>query len=165
MKLDVSVKIQADKLSQTEYLIKDMNDISIGRFSTMELESSSKTCDIKLKFYREYNCELLNDTLTLILKATFKDSNIFKVNIKVRENINFEPFLNLGFTLEGIFNQNEYFKGQYFDDLSFGITRIEYNQMSRYSLVELKGKNISLRNLTPMNAEEILEYYKKIKII
>jgi len=163
MKLDVSVKIQADKLSQTEYLIKDMNDISIGRFSTMGLESLSKTCDIKLKFYREYNCELLNDTLTLILKATFKDSNIFKVNIKVRENINFEPFLNLGFTLEGIFNQNEYFKGQYFDDLSFGITRIEYNQMSRYSLVELKGKNISLRNLTPMNAEEILEYYKKNK--
>ena len=163
MKLDVSVKIQADKLSQTEYLIKDMNDISIGRFSTMELESSSKTCDIKLKFYREYNCELLNDTLTLILKATFKDSNIFKVNIKVRENINFEPFLNLGFTLEGILNQNEYFKGQYFDDLSFGITRIEYNQMSRYSLVELKGKNISLKNLTPMNAEEILEYYKKNK--
>lgn len=163
MKLDVSVKIQSDKLSQTEYLIKDMNDISIGRFSTMGLEGLSKTCDIKLNFYREYNCELLNDTLTLILKATFKDSNIFKVNIKVRENINFEPFLNLGFTLEGIFNQNEYFKGQYFDDLSFGITRIEYNQMSRYPLVELKGKNISLRNLTSMNAEEMLEYYKKNK--
>ena len=163
MQLDVSVKIQADKLSKTEYLIKDMNDIIIGRFSTMELESSSKTCDIKLKFYREYNCELLNDTLTLILKATFKDPNIFKVNIKVLENINFSPFLDLGFTLEGIFNQNQYFKGEYFDELSFGITRIEYNQMSRYSLVELKGKDIILRNLTPMNAEEVLEYYKKNK--
>jgi len=163
MQLDVSVKIQADKLSKTEYLIKDMNDIIIGRFSTMELESSSKTCDIKLKFYREYNCELLNDTLTLILKATFKDPNIFKVNIKVLENINFSPFLDLGFNLEGIFNQNQYFKGEYFDELSFGITRIEYNQMSRYSLVELKGKDIILRNLTPMNAEEVLEYYKKNK--
>ena len=54
MQLDVSVKIQADKLSKTEYLIKDINDIIIGRFSTMELEGSSKTCDIKLKFYREY---------------------------------------------------------------------------------------------------------------
>lgn len=163
MQLDISVKIQADKLSKTEYLIKDMNDIIIGRFSTMELESSSKTCDIKLKFYREYNCELLNDTLTLILKATFKDPNIFKVNIKVLENINFNPFLDLGFTLEGIFNQNEYFKGEYFDELSFGITRREYNQMSRYSLVELKGKDIILRNLTSMNAEEVLEYYKKNK--
>ena len=163
MQLDVNVKIQADKLSQTEYLIKDMNDIIIGRFSSMELENSNKTCDINLKFYREHNCELLNDTLMLILKATFKDPNIFKVNIKVLENINFNPFLDLGFTLEGIFNQNEYLKGEYFDELSFGITRIEYNQMSRYSLVELKGKNVSLRNLTPMNAEETLEYYKKNK--
>ncbi|MCE5221979.1 MAG: GNAT family N-acetyltransferase [Clostridium sp.] len=163
MQLDVSVKIQVDKLSKTEYLIKDMNDIIIGRFSTMELESSSKTCDIKFKFYREYNYELLNDTLTLILKATFKDSNIYKVNIKVLENINFNPFLDLGFTLEGIFNQNQYFKGEYFDELSFGITRIEYNKMSRYSLAELKGGDIILRNLTAMNAEEVLEYYKKNK--
>ena len=163
MQLDVSVKIQADKLSKTEYLIKDMNDIIIGRFSTMELECSSKTCDIKLKFYRGYNCELLNDTLTLILKATFKDTNIFKVNINVLENINFNPFLDLGFTLEGIFNQNQYLKGEYFDELSFGITRIEYNQMNRYSLAELRGKDIILRNLTSMNAEEVVEYYKKNK--
>ena len=35
--------------------------------------------------------------------------------------------------------------------------------MSKYSLVELKGKDIILRNLTPMNAKEILEYYKKNK--
>ena len=115
---------------------------------TSELNSSSKTCDINLKFYREYNYELLNDTLTLILKATFKDPNIFKVNIKVIEKIDFNPFIDLGFTLEGIFNQNEYLKGEYFDELSFGITRKEYNQMSRYSLVELKGKNVTLRNLT-----------------
>ena len=163
MESNVSVKIQADKLSQAEYLIKDKNDIIIGRFITFELNSPSKTCDINLKFYREYNYELLNDTLSLILKATFKDSNIFKVNIKVLEKINLNPFLDLGFTLEGIFNQNQYFKGEYFDELSFGITRIEYNKMSKYSLAELKGKNIILRNLTSSNTEEILEYYKKNK--
>jgi len=163
MQLDINVKIQADKLSKTKYLIKDMNDIIIGRFSTIELDNSSKTCDINLKFYREYNCELLNDTLTLILKVTFKDPNIFKVNIQVLENIDFNPFLDLGFTLEGIFNQNKYFRGEYFDELSFGITRMEYNQMSKYSLVELQGKNVILRNLTPINAKEVLEYYKKNK--
>ena len=161
MESNVSVKIQADKLSETEYLIKDKNDIIIGRFITYELNSPSKTCYINLKFYREYNYELLNDTLTLILKATFKDVNIFKVNIKVIEKIDLNPFIDLGFTLEGIFSQNQYFKGKYFDELSFGITRIEYNQMSKYSLVELKGQNIILRNLTPSNVEEILEYYKK----
>ncbi|MDD3049494.1 MAG: GNAT family protein [Bacilli bacterium] len=161
--MESNVKIQADKLKQTEYLIKDKNDIIVGRFATSELNSSSKTCDINLKFYREYNYELLYNTLTLILKASFKYSNIFKVNIKVLEKIDFDPFLDLGFTLEGIFSQNEYFKGEYFDELSFGMTRIEYNQMSKYSLLELKGESVILRNLTPSNAEAVLEYYKKNK--
>jgi ribosomal-protein-alanine N-acetyltransferase len=163
MKSNMKVKIQGDKLSQTEYLVRDINDIIIGRFNTTELNGTSKTCNINLRFYREDNYELLNDTLKLILKATFKDLNTFKVNIKVPEKIDINPFLDLGFTLEGIFSQNEYFKGEYLDELSFGITRMEYNQMSRYSLVELKGKNIILRNLTPSNVEEMLEYYKKNK--
>lgn len=159
----MSVKIQADKLNKTEYLIKDMNDIIVGRFTTAGLGELGKTCDISLKFYREYSYELLNDTLTLILKATFKDSNIFKVNIKVFENIDFNPFLDLGFTLEGIFNQNQYSHGEYFDELSFGMTRLEYNQMNKYSLVELTGENLVLRNLTPSNANEVMKYYVKNK--
>lgn len=163
MQADVSVKIQADKLIKADYLIKDMNDIIIGRFSAIGLEGVSKTCDINLRFYREYSYDLLNDTINLILKATFKESNIFKVNIRVSENIDLNPFLDLGFTLEGIFNQNQYFKGEYFDELSFGITRLEYKQMSKYSLVELRGKNIVLRNLTPSSSEEILEYYERNK--
>ncbi|EKQ57906.1 MULTISPECIES: GNAT family protein [unclassified Clostridium] len=163
MQLNVSVKIQSDKLNQSEYLIRDKNDIIIGRFATMELNDTSKTCNINLRFYRASNYDLLSDTLKLILKGTFKDLNIFKVNIKTIETIDINPFLDLGFTLEGVFSHNEYFKGEYFDELSFGITRIEYNQMSRYSLIELKGKNIVLKNLNSSNAEEILEYYQKNK--
>jgi [ribosomal protein S5]-alanine N-acetyltransferase len=163
MESDLSVKIQSDKSSETEYLIKDKSDIIVGRFITSELNSQSKTCDINLKFYRESDYELLSDTLTLILKATFKDANIFKVNIRVVETIDFNAFIDLGFTLEGIFSQNQYLKGEYFDELSFGINRKEYSLMSKYSLVELKGKNITLKNLTAGNAEELLEYYKKNK--
>lgn len=163
MGLDVSIKIQGDKQTPTEYLIKDINDIIIGRFSTLELKEKNKTYNINLRFYREYNYELLSDALTLILKAAFKNSNIFKVNIKVPEKIDLNAFLDLGFTLEGIFAQNEYIKGEYLDELSFGITRIEYNQMCKYSLLELKGENIILRNLTPAYAEGLLEYYKRNK--
>ncbi|OOM81851.1 putative ribosomal N-acetyltransferase YdaF [Clostridium puniceum] len=163
MESDFSVKIQSDKSSQTEYLVKDKSDIIVGRFSTSELNSQSKTCDINLKFYREYDYELLSDTLSLILKATFKDANIFKVNIRVIETIDFNAFIDLGFTLEGIFSQNQYLKGEYFDELSFGITRKEYNLMSKYSLVELEGPNVILKNLTAGNAEGLLEYYEKNK--
>jgi ribosomal-protein-alanine N-acetyltransferase len=163
MESGVSVKIQVDKSNKKEYLIKDKSDIVIGRFYTPELNHTSRTCNINLRFYREYNYELLNDTLTLILKATFKDIDIFKVNIKVSEKIDINVFLELGFTLEGVFTQNDYIKGEYFDELSFGMTRIEYNQMIRYSLIELKGTHTILKNLTPSNAEELLEYYKKNK--
>lgn len=163
MELDFSVKIHSDKSSETEYLIKDRNDIIIGRFVTSELNKQSRICDINLKFYRENDYTLLSHTLTLILKATFKNANIFKVNIKVSEKIEVKPFLDLGFTLEGVFSQNQYFKGEYFDELSFGITRKEYILIGKYSLIELVGKNVILRNLTPADAEEILEYYKKNK--
>jgi ribosomal-protein-alanine N-acetyltransferase len=163
MEAELRVKIQLDKSSQTEYWVKDKSDIIIGRFTASELNSKSRTCDIDLKFYRENDYALLSDTLVLILKATFKYINVFKVNIKVNEKLDFNPFLDLGFTLEGIFSQNQYFKGDYFDELSFGITRKEYTLMSKYSLVELIGHNVTLRNLTPANAQELLEYYKKNK--
>ena len=163
MKSNVSVKIQSNKQDKTEYLIKDKDDIIIGRFTTIEINDNSKAYDINLRFYRESNYDLLSETLNLILKATFRDLNIFKVNIKTLETIDVNPFLDSGFTLEGVLNQNEYLKGEYLDELSFGITRTEYNQMNRYSLVELKGKNIILRNLTSSDAEDILEYYKKNK--
>jgi [ribosomal protein S5]-alanine N-acetyltransferase len=163
MESDLSVKIQSDKSSETEYLIKDKSGIIVGRFTTSELNSQSKACDINLKFYREYDYELLSDTLTLILKATFKDANIYKVNIRVVETIDLNAFVDLGFTLEGIFSQNQYLKGEYFDELSFGINRKEYSLRSKYSLVELKGQNVTLKNLTAGNAEELLEYYKKNK--
>ncbi|MFW2490842.1 GNAT family N-acetyltransferase [Clostridium chromiireducens] len=163
MKSNISVKIQANKQDKTEYLIKDKDDIIIGRFTTIEINNNSKAYDINLRFYRESNYELLSETLNLILKAAFRDFNIFKVNIKTLETIDVNPFLDSGFTLEGILNQNEYLKGEYLDELSFGITRTEYNQMSRYSLVELNGRNIILRNLTSSDAEDVLEYYKKNK--
>lgn len=163
MESDFNVKIQPDKTNRTEYLIKDKNEIIIGRFTTPELYGESKTCDINLKFYRENDYVLLMDTLVLILKAIFRDADIFKVNIKVNEKVDFNPFIDLGFTLEGIFNQNQYFKGEYFDELSFGITRKEYNLMSKCSLVELQGTNVTLRNLTPADAQELLEYYNKNK--
>lgn len=163
MEAELRVKIQLDKSSKTEYWVKDKSDIIIGRFIASELNSQSRTCNIDLKFYRENDYALLSDTLVLILKATFKYINVFKVNIKVNEKLDFNPFLDLGFTLEGIFSQNQYFKGEYFDELSFGITRKEYTLMSKYSLVELIGHNVTLRNLTPANAKELLEYYKKNK--
>lgn len=163
MKSNSKVKIEANKSDKTEYLIKDKDCITIGRFKILEMDEASKRCDIKLRFYREKESELLSETLISMLKAIFNNNNIYKVNIKVAENINISSFLNLGFTLEGILSENEYVKGDYIDELLLGITRIDYNQNFQFINVELKGKNVVLRSLTPGNAEDVLEYYIRNK--
>lgn len=162
MKYDFKVKIYTDK-SGEEYIIKDNNSIIVGRFCIWEPKVLSKRYDIKLNFYRQNNYELLIDALTLILKAAFKNNNVFKVNIRISEEINVSAFLNLGFTLEGVFGANEYYNGEYFDELSFGITRTEYIKQNKNFIIELKGRNVTLRNLTPADSEDLLEYYKKNK--
>lgn len=163
MKINSGVKIHGDKLSESEYIIKDHDNINIGRFSIIDLNKLSKRCDIKLHFYKEDEYVLLKDSLSLILKAVFKDMNIFKVNVRVCEFINVKSFLDLGFTLEGIFSQNEYYNGEYVDEMSFGITSEEYSQSERYHLIEIQGDNVYLRNLNPGDAQELAGYYIKNK--
>ena len=163
MESNLKVKISVDKSMNQEYIIKDSNDIIIGRFSILEMNISSKRCNIKLNFYRTSSYELLYDSLSQILKAIFKNNAIFKVNIIVLERIDANAFLNSGFTLEGVLSQNEYYQGEYLDELSFGITRMEYSRHRIYSMIELKGKNIVLKNLTPGDADKLLKYYKKNK--
>ena len=157
------VNIELIKGTLDDYIVKDKDKIVIGRFTITELDKENKKCNLKLKFYREDNYDLLKITLESILKAVFKDKNIFKVNVVVSENINLKPFLDIGFTLEAIFTDNIFTKGSFYDELSFGINRNEYLNAGRNNIVEIQGKNISIRNFTPDDAQELLEYYLRNK--
>lgn len=163
MSPNYTVNIALNKGSNNEYLIRDKNSISIGRFSIEELDQSNKRCNVDLKFYREYDYNLLRETLELLLMATFKDKNIFKVNIKVMEGISLSPFLDLGFILEGILSDNIYSNGIYKNELMLGINREDYRYKNCASMIQLEGKNITLRNLTPNDDEALLKYYIKNK--
>ena len=107
------VNIELIKGTLDDYIIKDKDKIVIGRFTITELDKENKKCNLKLRFYREDNYDLLKVTLEAILKAIFKDNNIFKVNITVSENINLKPFLDSGFVLEAIFTDNIFIKGSF----------------------------------------------------
>ena len=157
------VNIELIKGTLDDYIVKDKDKIVIGRFTITELDKENKKCNLKLKFYREDNYDLLKITLEAILKAVFKDKNIFKANVVVSENINLKPFLDIGFTLEAIFTDNIFTKGSFYDELSFGINRNEYLNAGRNNIVEMRGKNISIRNFTPDDAQELLEYYLRNK--
>ena len=147
------VNIELIKGTLDDYIIKDKDKIVIGRFTITELDKENKKCNLKLRFYREDNYDLLKVTLEAILKA------IFKNNITVSENINLKPFLDSGFVLEAIFTDNIFIKGSFYDELSFGINRHDYLNSNRANIVELVGKNVVVRNFTPDDAQELLEYY------
>ena len=54
-----------------DYVIKDKDKILIGRFTIIELDKENKKCNVKLKFYRDRNYDLLKDAIKSILKAIF----------------------------------------------------------------------------------------------
>lgn len=146
-----------------DYVIKDKDKILIGRFAILELDKENKKCNVKFKFYRENNYDLLRDSLKLILKAIFRENDVFKVNFIVNENTNLTPFLDMGFTLEAIFTDNLFVKGNFADELGLGINRNEYINCSRNNIVELEGKNVTIRNFTPDDAGELTDYYIRNK--
>lgn len=146
-----------------DYVIKDKDKILIGRFTIIDLDKENKKCNVKLKFYRDKNYDLLKDALKSILKAIFKDNDIFKANFIVNESSNLSPFLDMGFTLEAIFTDNLFVKGNFQDELGLGINRNEYINCGRSNIVEIAGENIGIRNFTPDDAEELTEYYIRNK--
>lgn len=153
------ISIDLVKGTSNDYIIKDKNNILIGRFTIVELDKDNKKCTVKFKFYKENKYDLLKETVEGILRAIFKDSNIYKVNIYVDENIYYKVFLDLGFNLEGILSENIFSNGVFLSELSFGINRIEYHDMKKNFTIKLKGENITVRNFTPDCAQELLNYY------
>lgn len=154
-----AISINQSKGNINDYIIKDKDNILIGRFTITELDKESKRCNIRLKFFKNDKHNLLRESVISIVRAIFKDNNTYKVNILVDENTNYKVFLDLGFTLEGIFSENLFSNGIFLDELSFGVNRNDFNNIQRNYIVKLKGKNILLRNLNPEDSEDLLQYY------
>lgn len=159
MDKQTGIGIELIKGTLDDYIVKDKDKIVIGRFTIMELDKENKKCNVNFKFYREDNYELLKSAIELILNAIFKNNSIFKANFVVSEKMNLKAFLDSGFTLEAIFTDNIFNNGNFYDELSLGINRNEYSQGTRINIVHLHGKNISIRNFTPDDAQELLDYY------
>lgn len=148
---------------EDEYIIKDKDKITIGRFDISDLDEQNKRCNINFKFYRNDEYELLKETLSLILKVVFKDGTIQKVNIFTVDTICLSSFLDLGFILQGVFFENLFINGVYCNEISMGITRDCYSLGRRNNFVLLESKDITMKILTPENAKELLDYYVKNK--
>lgn len=144
--------------SKTDYLIKDSTGITIGRFSILELNCNEQRSTIRLKFYRD-NKNLLEESLEIISKVIFNKKDIFKLIVFVSENINVAAFLNNGFILEGILANNTLSNGVNKDELLFGIDKQNFKDSMKMIDLELIGRKITLKNLNPAYADEMLNYY------
>lgn len=154
-----NVFIESVRGSEKDYIIKDSSGITTGRFSILEFDSNNRKATLRLKFYKENNYELLKKTLERVLKVIFNNKNIFKVNIFTPESINLSSFLDIGFSLEGILSNNIYSDKNYSSELIFGINLNDFNDNLKIIQLEVSGERVSLRILSPDNAEEMLKYY------
>ena len=159
MSFDKNVFIEAIRGNDREYVVKDKVGIILGRFFLKDLDSKNKKVDVKFKFYKEYNYKLMKETLRKILKVLFTEKDIYKINLFVSDIKNFNAYLDLGFMLEGILSDNVCNNGIQKDEYIMGININDFNDKVKLVQFQLNTERLALRNLTPENTEEMLDYY------
>ncbi|HHD2814325.1 TPA: GNAT family N-acetyltransferase [Clostridium perfringens] len=159
MYFDKNVFIEAIRGNDREYVVKDKVGIILGRFFLKDLDSKNKKVDVKFKFYKEDNYKLMKETLRKILKVLFAEKDIYKINLFVSDIKNFNAYLDLGFMLEGILSDNVCNNGIQKDEYIMGININDFNDKVKLVQFQLNTERLALRNLTPENTEEMLDYY------
>lgn len=159
MSFDKNVFIEAIRGNDREYVVKDKVGIILGRFFLKDLDSKNKKVDVKFKFYKEYNYKLMKETLRKILKVLFVEKDIYKINLFVSDIKNFNAYLDLGFMLEGILSDNVCNNGIQKDEYIMGININDFSDKVKLVQFQLNTERLALRNLTPENTEEMLDYY------
>ncbi|EOT2960187.1 GNAT family N-acetyltransferase [Clostridium perfringens] len=159
MSFDKNVFIEAIRGNDREYVVKDKVGIILGRFFLKDLDSKNKKVDVKFKFYKEDNYKLMKETLRKILKVLFAEKDIYKINLFVSDIKNFNAYLDLGFMLEGILSDNVCNNSIQKDEYIMGININDFNDKVKLVQFQLNTERLALRNLTPENTEEMLDYY------
>lgn len=158
MHKDKSVIVEHVAGRDNEYIIKDYSGITAGRVYIVDISKDSRYATLRIKFYRDNGYNILKEALIILLKTLFS-KNINKVNMIIDEEISTRPFIDSGFELEGVLEENIYANGAYRDELILGVTSRKFESSQKFSMLELNGRNIDVRILTPDDAEDMLDYY------
>lgn len=155
------VSLAAVRGSENEYIIRDVNGITIGRIFIVELSRENRYCSFRIKFYKNEgeNYRLLQDGIKIILRTLFKNMNIYKASTLVDEDINTRALTELGYELEGVVQNSNRINNEVRSELLFGIDRDTFENNILSKPVSIKGRNIELRLLTPENTKDLLDYY------
>ncbi|MGE5629197.1 MAG: GNAT family N-acetyltransferase [Solirubrobacterales bacterium] len=154
--------VAISSVSEKELIIKDKSGITLGRIFILDLSKENKFCFIRFKFYKE-NKEYIKSSLNLFLESTFNKMNLKKVNIIIDEEMTMEPFVESGFSLEGIISESIISNNVQKDEFIFGIDANNFRKGGSIKGTKLKGKDLELVVLTPEHSALMLEYYIRNK--
>lgn len=156
-----NITIEKVRGIDNEYIIKDKYGITLGIIFTLELSKNNKNSIFRIKIYKRDSNQgiIIKETLNLLLESVFTKAGISKASFIVDEEINYQPFLEMGFSLEGILNNSIYADRQYRDEYIFGIDEVSYLSRGITANFNLKGTNLELKILTPAHSESMAKYY------
>ena len=149
-------------MSEGSYVIKDEKKIKIGKIQIMEYSEGNRNCTAKL-YFDENKEEYLADSIKSFMDWLFSNSNTYKINIIIREDIELKPFLNLNFHIEGVITNNSIYESKFYNEIMMCIDGDAYNKLKTVNLVRIDGDKLYLRILTSEDAEELLSYYERNK--
>lgn len=155
--------IQKASGNEDEYIIKDLNSITIGRFNIMDYSKENRHCVIKLKFYKSghESYTYLKEALKLISDNMFFGINILKLDIVAKEDVDVAAFTDLGFKFEGLMNDSIISENGNLYGYIFGTDIETYRLHVKEKNLVIKGRNISLKLIIPGMENELLEYYTR----
>jgi len=162
MQKEISVSINSIPGNESEYIIKDKSGITLGRIFIIDFSKNNKFCCFRFKFYSEKK-DYMKDALYLFLQTIFNKMNLRKINAIVDEEFDMEPFMELGFSLEGIITGSLIANKIIKDEFIFGIDVNSFRNNNSVRSVRLKGKDIELEVLSPEHSSKLLEYYTRNK--
>lgn len=142
-----------------QYIIKDSTWITAGRIFLVDYQAEYRSCIFRINYYRKNDSSVLREALRIFLEKIFHSTSTHKVNILIDEENDILPFTDLGFTLEGIVDENSVSNGNYKTEFLFGIIDLDFERFHKSNILKLKGHNIELKILTPEDAEAMLDYY------
>lgn len=163
MSKDKSVVLERVLSRENEYIIKDCAGITAGRVFIIDMSPEGRYSILRMKFYRDNKSYyILKDAIIILLRTLF-NKGINKVNIIIDAEVSTKPFVDLGFSLEGVMEENQYVNGSYHDELIFGIMANDFESLQRVNVLKLHGSNIDIRILTPDDSEDLFNYYVRNK--
>ncbi|MDD3224466.1 MAG: GNAT family protein [Clostridium sp.] len=157
---DYFTEIKIDQ-SESCYIINDKNKIIIGKMKIIEYAQDNRSCTFRMNFYKkEDRYEYLTCIIKRFINTLFTTTNLYKINILIKESIEVQPFFDFNFHIEGIVTNNTITDCKFNNELLLGIDYDTYKNLKKVNLLTLKGKNIYLRILTIDDADMLLNYYK-----